>query len=388
MNSCILILLLFCAISAWNARATFFEPELRFEYHNAISWLPQSYDQPTSWKYFWMYSGFACFYWTARDYLLGKSNYEQGRELPSFYIPRRLQLLLILISTNGALIAIEAIAQRASGQCDLLWLRRCYWGNLESCFGPFSYRTNAGTFLNLCWPIALGLWWYYQVHHPFRRSKRKSRFNGPHLLLLNAAIICMLAVVISLSRGAVLMMVGLLALTTCWLLSQADRPRRVLATIVLSITLLGALAWLFDIQLLQDRFASGWKRMRHGREDVYLYSRQIAADYPVFGTGPGSFAAVYGLYRGAGIWQASAHDDWLETRITFGRFGFSLVCLSLGLLLIRPFFASENSAKLAYPIWIALAGVLIHAKVDLPLQVPAILLLTVILLAALSVSRR
>src|SRR2546426_9391024 len=50
-------------------------------------------------------------------------------------------------------------------------------------------------------------------------------------------------------------------------------------------------------------------------EAIFDTARKIAADYPVFGTGPGTLEAVFQLYRTSTeeYWPAQLHNDWLET---------------------------------------------------------------------------
>ena len=57
-----------------------------------------------------------------------------------------------------------------------------------------------------------------------------------------------------------------------------------------------------------------------GREATFQIARKIAADFPVFGTGPGTFEPVFPLYRESldEYWPKQLHNDWLETRITLG----------------------------------------------------------------------
>ena len=80
-------ILLYCLISAWNARAIYHPGEWSFEYRNAIPWLPHSYDQASSWEAFWKYLGLAGLFWALRDWLLTLSPKEAARfELEGFPI--------------------------------------------------------------------------------------------------------------------------------------------------------------------------------------------------------------------------------------------------------------------------------------------------------------
>lgn len=130
-----------------------------------------------------------------------------------------------------------------------------------------------------------------------------------------------------------------------------------------------------------------------GRAEIADAARRMARDYPVFGTGPGTYESVSELYRpeNIGFWPAQVHNDWLETRITFGWVGSGLIGLALGLVLARWFLPGGIHAgrRFALLTWLALAGCLVHALYDFPFQVHSILFLFLTWCAILfSVSRR
>jgi hypothetical protein len=132
-----------------------------------------------------------------------------------------------------------------------------------------------------------------------------------------------------------------------------------------------------------------------GREVIYRNARRIAEDFPLLGTGPGSFASIYQLYleQESQGWEAYLHDDWLETRITFGWVGFSLILVALLVVPCFWFFGwgIRGERALVGLIGLALMGCLGHAKFDFPLQVYSILhlfLLECVILTCLSRTRK
>jgi O-antigen ligase len=126
---------------------------------------------------------------------------------------------------------------------------------------------------------------------------------------------------------------------------------------------------------------------------MYANAAPMARDYPVFGTGPGTFESVFQLYRTSSntYWPAQLHNDWLETRITFGWAGSVLLIGALALVVARWFFPGGIGAgrRFTFLLWAALGGCLIHARWDFPFQVYSVLLLFLFLCAVLfSLSRR
>ena len=84
-------------------------------------------------------------------------------------------------------------------------------------------------------------------------------------------------------------------------------------------------------------------------------------------------------------WAAYAHNDWLETRITFGWAGFAPILAMLLIVFLRWFGPGGIPTHWLFVsmIWLALAGCLLHARFDFPFQICSILALFLLLCAAL-----
>jgi len=113
----------------------------------------------------------------------------------------------------------------------------------------------------------------------------------------------------------------------------------------------------------------------------------MSGDYPLFGTGPGTFATVFQLYRySEGVhWEEQVYDDWLEIRITFGWLGFGIMLAALAVTALRGFFPGglRGLRPLVFFAWMALGGCLLHARFDIPFQIHSILLLFLAICAIL-----
>ncbi len=405
-----IVTLAYCLTSVLNARATFLPSANRFEYADYISWLPHSYDKPTSWTTFWNYLGLACFFWALRDWLLGKTRSERhdGRgknkdaieetEVPAFSarssvggasarigsssaaspaLPVRLRRLLWVLCVNGGLLALESIFQRLSGTNKLLWLIVPRFNNTpEAQFGPYAYRSNAATYINLVWPVCLGFWMLLR-----RAAMRKHRTGarvggGSYVLLLPCAVVMAAAPIFSISRGGAAVALLNMIIATFILFFAARREGFWIRTGMLSllIAILGFSSYLGWSQL-QERLQNIFVDNMSDRPKIYAAARPIARDFPTFGSGPGTFSTVYLLYKEpAQEWDAYAHDDFLETRITFGRVGSGLI-LALSLVVLARWFLPTGircSWEFMSLAWLSLAGCLLHAKFDFPFQIYSI----------------
>jgi O-antigen ligase len=131
-----------------------------------------------------------------------------------------------------------------------------------------------------------------------------------------------------------------------------------------------------------------------GRTRIYELSKKIAADFPWFGTGAQTYEQVMQLYVDREspdeYWPDYVHDDWLQTRVTFGRIGLVMISCALLASLLRWFGTGGIRTNLVFAstLWVALCGCLAHAKYDLPLQINSILFLCLLLCAILFCSSR
>lgn len=389
------MLLLYCLISALNARATSASPlTSNLDYHDCIGWLPHSFNSKATWFAFWTYLGLACAFWSIRDWLLAKSACEQLASYnsampiegvhpdirPSHRIPEHAARLLTLLTINGGLLALEAIIQRLADSPKLLFLVTPEIHRTAiTQFGPYAYRANAAQYFNLLWPVGLGFWW----------TRRAETGPGLRHCLLSCVGLMAAASLMSASKGGVLVCTGVLfiALSLAVFVPRPGQrvscPNRGLTFCLLAFLVLG--------------FCLGWKEFLPGisrldesierRQRIYFAARQMSRDLGVFGSGPGTYETISELYRPAspGFWPAQVHNDWLEMRITFGWPGSVLILASLGVLLGRWFLPGGLPVG---PVgvglsWLALTGCLTHAAFDFPFQIHSILFLFVVIGALL-----
>jgi O-antigen ligase len=301
-----------------------------------------------------------------------------------------------VLAVNGLLLGIVGIVQRLEGSGKLLFLVRPEVNpDAVTQFGPYAYRANASQYFNLLWPVCLGFWWTLHRERGFRRSS--------HHLLLVCAIVMAACPIISTSRGGALITVGLAVFAAYFLsLSQffitADRRtdpslrrRNVALLAVFFLAVLGVGYWL-GWQTLAPRMEQIDEGFAY-REEMYENARPMAWDYPWYGIGPGTFEVVFQLYRLSTdtYWPAQLHNDWLETRITFGWVGLVPMLMALGTVACRWLARGGIYGGRRFVIlsWLSVAGVLVHARFDFPFQIHSIVLLFLVICAILfSLSRR
>lgn len=396
-------ILLFCLVSALNAAATHEPDGLNFTYHQYVRWLPHSFDSRLTWFAFWNYLGLSCAFWAIADWLPGKSGGEEraARQKPTDNygaappFPTRLRRLLWVLCLNGALVGLEGIVQRIEGTGRLLFLiKPAINAEALSQFGPYHYRANASSFFNLAWPVCLGFWW---TLHRTASSRAKK-----HHVLLICGIIMAACPIISTSRGGALITISIIVFAafffcaTHFLVAVQPQKQKQKKKFTLAFLVF------FFIAALTLGLVLGWKALRprmeqiqegfEGREEMYAAAKPMAKDYPLFGTGPGTFESVFQLYRSSPetYWPAQLHNDWLETWITFGVVGSLLIAAALICVFLRWFAPGglHGGRRFMMMTWLALGGCLAHARFDFPFQIWSILFLFLVLCAvAFNLSR-
>jgi hypothetical protein len=189
-------------------------------------------------------------------------------------------------------------------------------------------------------------------------------------------LLCITAAFMTLSRAGVLLSLGTLVLTLAifayrWLRGHPKLPLITALSLVLGVVFVevwgGRLGFRIGTEGLTDI----------GRGQAYLSTLAIIRDFPVLGTGFGTFAQVFPEYRSALVsinrtWDW-AHSTPLEIAAELGLPFMALLVLFwfyCVILLLRGVFLRNRDAVLPLAGFaIVLLGTL-HSSVDFPLQIP------------------
>jgi O-antigen ligase len=365
-----------------------FASGVEIDYLDPIEWLPQSHDRVRTLRAFWKYLAIVFSFVAARDWLMGASRRERRSDDGTSRFPGdRMQWLLWTLAMNAAAVALVGMLQRLDGTQELLWTFANHMNGGYGAFGPFPYRSNGSQYLNLMWPVTVGFWWVLRRKNVARRSMSHRSGGDPHVLLLMFAALTAAGVVVANSRGGFLVLAGLLgavfAMMMLWSKRQAWFKLGVVAAI---LSVLGVGGWLGG-EAMMARFRSEDIGRMSGRKLIYEDAARMAEDFAVFGSGAETFAPLYYFYRKKDpYWNAYVHDDYLETRITFGTVGFVVILLIFLAVWLVPFFGKGIPAPPEFfvLIGVAMVGILAHAKFDLPFQIYSIHSQFVLLCAVLT----
>ncbi len=209
-------------------------------------------------------------------------------------LPSRLRCLFWVLCINGGDLALEGILQRLDGTNKLLWIVEPRINNTaEAQFGPYAYRSNTATYLNLVWPLCLG---FFLVSRKAPGAMKLG--TNSDLLLLPCTVLIAAAPIISTSRGGAIVTMGNLCLCAVVVFYSTRRSQigirlGMLGVLGVAAMLAGYLGW----SRLEPRLRFVFQDQMSNRPSIYANVQQIRKDHPLFGTDARTFGAAYFLYR-------------------------------------------------------------------------------------------
>jgi O-antigen ligase len=277
-------------------------------------------------------------------------------------------------------LAVCGLLQAMTWNGKLLWVRSFHAAAHP--FGPYVNPNHFGGAMELAVPWLAGWGW-----HRIRSTPGNPWRETPAPIALGTSLLCFLAGAVAGSRMATVLMT--LALTVLAVIGVRRAKVRKLAALGVVLLLVAGAAVVVRTPL-GERFQS----LLSGAEGVSGNERALAwkaslamlRDFPVFGTGFGTFRFVFPSYVPAGeisTWL-QVHNDYLEVLLEGGVVaGFLLLWLvaaySRRVLADGPTSLAANSSRLG--MLLGLLSLAIHAFVEFNHQIPANALLFVVVAA-------
>lgn len=296
------------------------------------------------------------------------------------YLRRTIMIVVIFAS----ILSFFSILQHILSNNKIYWIRKLTLGG--SLFGPYVNRNHYAGLMEMVFPLILSLFLFYkpQVRYSTLREKITRMFNlqktNIYLLLGFVAVLVATSVFLTLSRtGIVSLSVSLIFFGVMFLFRGADKKQGIII-IAICILVVLSVGW-FGWDPIFERF----EKIRNPQGDiteqrliVWKDSGNIIRDYPVFGTGFGTFQYIYPKYRtlkGDAL-ADHAHNDYIELLSNGG-----IVALLLGgwffvAVVYRSYavFRKRHELYCLYLFIASLTGIiaiLIHSITDFNLQIGA-----------------
>lgn len=302
------------------------------------------------------------------------------------------------MSLAGSGVILLGLIQRLTDAPGIFWDPSQHY---ETFFATFNYHANAGSFMNLIWPLTAGL-----AVLAFVKAQRLSR----RILWVLLWLFGLVGIVVNTSRGAGAIAAGLLVIVLVWFLLQVKKGAIpgltfpvAFSAVMLLLILAGGIAFALGLEQTLWHW-SVFKRNELSPDNPRLLSAQLCLrmipEAGFLGSGPGTFARIY--LPAAARFNIDvppnlefAHNDYLQTILEWGWAGaaawFCLVigAIGFGLREYRRHAADwrRRDRIFFFVTLVALLGVFAHAAVDYPLQVSSIQLYAAVLLGLLCSTR-
>ncbi len=309
--------------------------------------------------------------------------------------------LSIAVLINGFFLSLFALVQFFAAPRNTV-----YWQypTMGWVFGPFINHNHFADYVNLCIGLGIGL----LVSHEGRSAADRryvSSFDsadkgGALMQLLHSPLalgICaalgfmVSAVAFSRSRGGLLALLG--AAVICGVLGRLrlGRSFRFGSLLLVAGVVVALSAW-FGVRLVKERVETFWSgEAFDSRVPLWLRSLPIVADFPIWGTGYGTFGYIEQKYRGDArdkAWFRHAHNDYLEILVEGGVLALGLTVLALAVVYRLGYRALARNrgralAGLALGTLFAFTTLVLHSFGEFGVHIPAIALLATVICAHL-----
>ncbi len=294
----------------------------------------------------------------------------------------RLNRLLFIIMSVGFLISFLGILQKFTGTGKVYWLIDSPNASL---FGSFINRNHFSGYIGMVIPLSFGLlisrFGSITFHKTMTWRAILTKFES-HLLgnvfLVFAIMIMISALFLSLSRGGILSFAVTIIVFVA-LIGLSRKTRNIIGKgrKVTIITLLLAfifLVWL-GIDPVLERLSDLSSSSRH---EVSQYTIDMAKDFPLFGTGLGSFQYLFPKYEmlEEQLYWDHAHNDYVELLSDSGLIGFIIaiggIVIFVWKTLVRWWERGDSFAKgVTLGGLCGIIAILSHSVADFNLHIPA-----------------
>jgi O-antigen ligase len=300
---------------------------------------------------------------------------------------RQIRALLAALAASGAFQALYGLFELSRTEPRLLFYKKVF--SPDSVTGTFVNRNHFSGYLEMIVPLALGLaiarmnMMTFGVKG-FREKLLLWTSKGilVNVLILAGAVIMALAIVLSNSRSglAVLAFTAFLflGLSVSAFSRTGFRQPWVGKTVRATFLCVMALALTVGIGSTVRRFALD-DLLHEDRPQYWANTVEIIRDFPLFGTGLGTFASAYGAYEKTSSTElrlVHAHNDYLEYAAELGLAGGVLLAAIVIYLAVAAYLGwrarrNAQARALALGGLVSLSGMGLHAVTDFNLHVPA-----------------
>lgn len=250
--------------------------------------------------------------------------------------------------------------------------------------GPFVNRNHYAGLMEMVFPVALGMFLALKprVQYTTLRERLAELFNkretNNYLLTGFFAVVIAVSVFVSLSRGGIIGLSLSMIFFGAMLLRKERTRKRGMVIIAMFLIIVLAVGWFGWEPIFQrfERITDEEGNIAELRPTLWSDSLRIVKDFPLTGTGFGSFLSIYQKYRSIPGERTADHaeNDYLELLVEGGVVGVVLAAWFF-IALFREALTSFSRRKDSYAKLLFYGGtsgiiaILIHSLTDFNLHI-------------------
>ena len=224
----------------------------------------------------------------------------------------KINRLIFAIIFSGFIIALIGIIQKYTWNYKLLWFRKLSFDS--SPFGPFVNRNHAAGYLSMIVPLVIG-------------QLLVTKDIGKKVLLGFIASIISAGIFISLSRGGIICFLWTIFTMCVLLVIFGNKLKSFVIMLSIAIFLVVFVNWLGKDEIVKRVATIGYIEGIDSvniRTDIWRDTLKIVKDFPVTGTGLGTFSHIFPKYKNMKLQLFFTHteNDYLQLLSETGLVGF------------------------------------------------------------------
>ena len=314
---------------------------------------------------------------------------------------KQIMRLFAVLFGMGLFEAVFGLIGLVSAHPSILFYPKIY--ALDSVSGTFVNRNHFAGYMEMIIPLAVGFiiarsGWISKAGIRWRERvlmlSEKNMASG--LLLMMGVVVMGLGLILSRSRSGVFMLAFsiILLFGLAMFKSEGERSSRFGIRFVFRglFILAAGLVLMVGIGATIERFSMD-RMLREARPVFWANTVKIIEEFPVFGTGLGTFGSVYpeGESAGTPMSLGHAHNDYLEYTAELGILGIVLLLgaiLYMMIVCFRVWKSRRHPAAVGLGLGglVAVLCILIHSLTDFNLHIPANMLLFALTLSLTAVA--